>query len=433
MNINPFLGENTPLPSLHRVIMNYPHSTIHDVKNHVITALDAALPQSGIQIGHHVAIGVGSRGISHLPLIVKTLCDQIKALGAIPIIIPAMGSHGGAESLGQLKVLESLGVTEEYCEAKILSSMDVMKIDEIMDNVPVYFSRDSLSMDHSLIINRIKPHTKFKGQIESGLYKMLCIGMGKHQGAMAIHQAALRHGFSAVIKTAGDSILQHANFRFALGIVENQHDEPIEIQAIHSWDLFDQEIKLLEKAKAHFPKLPFKNLDVLVIGKIGKDISGAGMDPNVTGRAFDLMEDDFSKNISVTRIVLLDLSEKSQGNGIGLGNADIITEKLFRNLNYEKTLVNALTSISLRKAFIPIRMEDDKSAIKTALLTTGIRNTEKLRVVIIKDTRHVLEFWASSALLDELGTLPEATVLENVELQFTQNGDLDLFQASFAP
>lgn len=389
--------------------------------------LDQILPQSGIQTGHRVAVGVGSRGISHLPLIVKTLCDRIKALGAIPIIIPAMGSHGGAESQGQIKVLASLGVTEASSGAQIVSSLEVKAIDEIFDNVPVYFSKDSLLMDHTLIINRIKPHTKFKGPLESGLYKMLCIGMGKHQGAIELHKAGLRHGLFPVIKSAGDSIIQHTNFRFALGIVENQYSEPIAIQAVQSKDLFTQETGLLEMAKAHFPKLPFKNLDVLIIGKIGKDISGSGMDPNVTGRTYDLMEDDFSENLRVTRIVLLDLSEKSRGNGIGLGNADIITEKLFRKLDYENTLINALTSSSLRKAFIPVRMENDKLAIQTAFATTGIRNTEDLRVVIIKDTRHVLEFWVSSPLLEELSSISESTVCERVELKFSPNGDLDLF------
>ncbi len=429
MNLTSFLEEKAPLPVLHRVIMDYPRSTIHDIKDQVNKTLDAVLPGSGIQRGHRVAIGVGSRGISNLPLIVETLCNQVKRLGAIPIIIPAMGSHGGAENTGQVNVLESLGITEDNCGAEILSSMDVVKIDEILDKVPVYYSKDSLSMDHSLIVNRIKPHTKFKGNLESGLYKMLCIGMGKHKGAVAVHQAALRHGFFSVIKKAGDSILQHANFRFALGIVENQHDEPIEIKAIHSTDLFNEETKLLKKAKAHFPKLPFKDLDALIIGKIGKDISGAGMDPNVTGRAFDLMEDDFSGNLTVTRIVLLDLSEKSQGNGIGLGNADIITKRLFNKLDYEKTLVNALTSSSLRKAFIPVRMKNDESAIKAAFFTTGKCDLQTLRVVVIKDTRHLDEFWASTSLLSELKAVPEATVLEQVPLKFNRNGDLELFQA----
>ncbi len=408
--------------------MEYPHSRVKDVKAHLNKTLDQILPKSGIQAGHRVAVGVGSRGISHLPLIAKTLCDRIKVLGAIPFIIPAMGSHGGAESQGQIKVLASLGVTEASCGAQIVSSMEVTAIDEILDKVPVYFSKDSLLMDHTLIINRIKPHTKFKGPIESGLYKMLCIGMGKHQGAIALHKAGLRHGLFPVIKNAGDSIIKHSNFRFALGVVENQHSEPIAIQAVLSRNLFAEETALLEMAKAHFPKLPFKNLDVLIIGKIGKDISGSGMDPNVTGRAYDLMEDDFSENLCVTRIVLLDLSEKSRGNGIGLGNADIITEKLFSKLDYDKTLVNALTSSSLRKAFIPIRMANDQLAIQTAFFTTGVGNTDNLRVVIIKDTRHVLEFWASSPLLEELTTIPGATVWERVELTFSPNGDLALFE-----
>ena len=391
-------------------------------------ALDQVLPQSGIKSGHRVAIGVGSRGISCLPLMVKTLCDRVKALGAIPVIVPAMGSHGGAEANGQIGVLERLGVTENTCGAQILSTMAVEKIGDILDGVPVYFSRDSLAMEHSVVINRIKPHTKFKGPVESGIYKMLCIGMGKHKGAAALHQAALRHGFSRVIREAGDRVIRRSNVRFALAVVENQHDEAFEIQAINADDFFSKETALLEKAKAHFPRLPFKNLDVLIVGEIGKDISGSGMDPNVTGRTCDLMEDDFSKNLAVTRIALLDLTENSQGNGIGLGNADIITEKLFRKLDYEKTLVNALTSTSLRKAFIPIRMDDDENAIKAAFFTAGVKCMDEIRAVVIRNTGHISEFWVSPALVDELKHIPEASVLQPVDLVFSQRGDLLIFK-----
>jgi len=420
-----FIHENKTLPEFYRVVMNYPHSSITDVELAVNNTLDQMLfDQCGIIAGQSVAIGVGSRNIAHLPLMVKTLCNRIKAVGAIPVIVPAMGSHGGAEATGQVKILESLGVTETSSGAEIRSSMEVVQVDTVLDGVPVFFSRDALAMDHCVVINRIKPHTKFKGDVESGIYKMLCIGMGKHQGAAALHQAALRHGFHNVIKAAGDCIIRHSNICFALGIVENQHEEPLEIKAMIARDFFSEEARLLKAAKAHFPRLPFKQLDVLVIKRIGKDISGSGMDPNVTGRAYDLMEDDFSVNLSVTRIVLLDLSEKSGGNAIGLGNADIITEKLFKKMDYEKTLINALTSTSLRKAFIPVRLDSEESAVKAAFFTTGIKNTDQIRAVIIHDTRNIAEFWASSALLDELAEIPEASIEQKCTLSFSDCGDI---------
>lgn len=420
-----FIHENRVIPEFYRVVMNYPHSSITDVELAVNNSIDQMkFEQCGIMPGQSVAIGVGSRNIAHLPMMVKTLCDRVKAAGAVPVIVPAMGSHGGAEATGQIKVLESLGITEKSSGTVIRSSMEVVQIDTALDGVPVFFSRDALAMDHCVVINRIKPHTKFKGDVESGIYKMLCIGMGKHQGAVALHQAALRHGFHNVIKAAGNSIIRHTNIRFALGIVENQHEEPFEIKAMLAKDLFFEEARLLKAAKAHFPQLPFKHLDALIIKNIGKDISGSGMDPNVTGRAYDLMEDDFSVNLSVTRIALLDLSEKSGGNAIGLGNADIITEKLFKKMDYEKTLINAFTSTSLRKAFIPVRLDSEQSAVKAAFFTAGIKNTDQIRAVIIRDTRYIAEFWASSSLLNELTEIPEASIEEKCSLSFSDRGDI---------
>lgn len=406
--------------------MNVDQTGISDIETEVNHTLDQVLDNRVIKPGHRVAVAVGSRNIAGLKVMVKTLCRRLKDMDAVPVIIPAMGSHGGAVAEGQVKVLESLGITEETCGTSILSTLDVEIVGSILDDVPVCFSKDALGMDHSVAVNRIKPHTKFKGPVESGIYKMLCIGMGKHQGAAALHQAALRHGFYPVIKAAGDCLIRRTNIRFALGVVENCREEPSEIKAMAAADIFTEETRLLTRAKHLFPRLPFKKLDALIIQAIGKDISGSGMDPNVTGRAYDLMEDDFSVNLHATRIALLDLSEHSFGNAIGLGNADIITEKLYSKLDYEKTLVNALTSTSLRKAFIPVRLDNDLSAVQAAFFTTGITDPENVRAVIIRDTRHVTEFLASSALLDELNAIPGASMGEPEELLFDDYGDLVL-------
>jgi hypothetical protein len=224
----------------------------------------------------------------------------------------------------------------------------------------------------------------------------------------------------------GDEIIQKTNFRFGLAVVEDFFDTTMDIEPIMAADVFLREAELLTRAREHFPHLPFKELDVLVIQQIGKEISGSGMDPNVTGRTFDLMEDDFSKSMKAGRIAILNLSEKTAGNGIGFGNADIITEKVFKGLNYETTLMNAMTSMSLRKAFIPIRLPNDEKAIQAAFTTLGPLEASRVRAVIIKDTLHVQNFWASQALLAELEAMDHADILEKVSLNFDENGDLDL-------
>lgn len=427
MHYPAFIEDAITLPDFYQVQMHYPRTPVLDIETSIHKEITRVFPQSGIEKGDTVAVAVGSRGISQLPRMVKTVCDAIRERGAKPSIVPAMGSHGGAQGAGQVKVLESLGVTEKHCGAPIVSSMDAKPVATIFDDVPVYYSEDILSMDHAVCINRIKPHTKFKGLVESGIYKMLCIGMGKHLGAISMHEAALRHGFFTTIKAAGDALVKTSNLRFALGVVENQYEEPAEICAMGVGDMFDVETKMLERAKKLFPSLPFKQLDALIIGEIGKNISGSGMDPNVTGRAYDLMENDFSGILKATRIALLDLSDQSGGNAIGMGNADFITEKLYRKVDYEKTLINAMTSMSLRKAFIPVRMRHDRMAIQAALKTCGKKDVDDMRVVLIKNTREISTFWVSSALKNEVAELNSFKIMDKVPIEFTEKNDLIWF------
>ena len=419
-----YIENNFIFPDFYRVKINHPPRGLEQPEKTLHQRLQKIFPQSGIKPDDTVAIGVGSRGIANIPLLVTTLCRSLREIGAKPFIIPAMGSHGAATAKGQIKVLEKLGITETVCGAPIISSMAVGTVGQAMGEVPVYFSRDALEMDHSICINRIKPHTKFKGPVESGLYKMLCIGMGKHQGALSYHNMALKHGFSPLLKAMGDKIIQKTNFRFGIAIVEDFFDHTMAIESIMAEDIFARESRLLIQAREHFPHLPFKELDVLVIEQIGKEISGSGMDPNVTGRTFDLMEDDFSESLKAGRIAILNLSDNTAGNGIGLGNADIITEKVFQGLDYESTLMNAMTSMSLRKAFIPIRLPSDEKAIQAAFTTRGPLEPTTVRAVIIKDTLHVQEFWASQALLPELTAMKNTDILEKVSLNFNESGEL---------
>lgn len=416
-------------PPFFRVTQQYSEKQIADPVTAVAHEMTRVLPGSGIRSGHRVAVCVGSRGIDQLPMLVKGVCDCLKNMGAHPTIIPAMGSHGGATAAGQEKVLAGLGVNEANCGAPVVSTLDTVQVAHVLDGVPVYYAKDALSMDHAISINRIKPHTKFKASLESGLFKMLCVGMGKHDGALAWHKFALKYGFFELLSSMGAVLLEKTNFRFGLAVVENANHRPLIVEAVAAARLRERETALLETAKAVFPQLPLKEADVLIVDRVGKEISGGGMDPNVTGRSYDLKESDFSPIFRATRVAVLNLSEKTDGNALGIGNADFITEKVFRQLDYEKTVMNALTSNSIRKAFIPVRLPTDEKAIQACFTTLGPVDPAAIRAVVLHDTHHVSEFWASSALRKEMEALSHASVSDDVYLQFDARGNLLLPKA----
>jgi hypothetical protein len=421
MRYPPYLEEEIVYPEFFKVKINHPSKKIdHNLK--LKKELKAVYTKIKIKKNESVAVCVGSRGISNLLDIVKTVCSFLKEKGAKPFIVPSMGSHGGATDEGQIRVLENLGITQESIGVKIISSLEVIQIGKVFGEVPVYLSKDCLEADHSICINRIKSHTKFKGKIESGLGKMICVGMGKHKGALVYHNMALKYGFQELLLKMAKFALEKSNLLFGIGVVEDFYDETMEIKALAASEIFEKEKELLKISKKNFPKLPLKELDSLIIKQIGKEISGSGMDPNVTGRTYDYMEDDFSSQLDAKRIAILDLSEKTAGNAIGLGNADIITKKVFKKMDYEVTLMNALTSMSLRKAFIPISVRDDEMAIKASLLTLGPYDHTKARVAIIKNTKDLGEFIVSAPVKRELSKFNFD--FEKVGLSFDSDNNL---------
>jgi hypothetical protein len=419
-----FIEKPFDFPPFFRVHMAYPRQQIEDTAAVLVPRLDAAIARTGIKRGQTVAVGVGSRGIDRLPELVGVVCHRLRSVGARPVIVPAMGSHGGATSKGQVGVLTALGVTEPACGAPVRSSMETVRIGTALEEAPVFYSKDALALDHSIFINRVKPHTKFKASVESGLLKMLCVGMGKHQGALSYHRWALKHGFFDTQMAMGRVAMERSNFRFAVGVVENAHDRLMAVEVVPADRIMEREPALLSLAKENLPVLPVHDLDVLVVRRIGKEISGAGMDPNVTGRACDLMENDFSGAMNATRVAILGLSEMSGGNAIGLGNADFITEVVFREMDYEKTVMNALTSTSLHKASIPIRMPTEEKAIQACYTTLGPKSPEQVRAVIIDNTLQVSDFLASTALGPDLSRDSRATVSAPSPLAFDARGKL---------
>ena len=352
-----------------------------------------------IKPGMKIALGVGSRGITNLKEIVLATLGVLRAAGAEPFIVPAMGSHGGATPQGQLDVLASYGVTPESMGVPIEASMDVRKIGTALDGLDVVFSVPALAADGVVVLNRVKPHTDFRGTLGSGIQKMLVIGFGKQVGANNAHRAAAHLGYEVVLRAFAQTILGAAPVFCGIGLVEDQHHQTAELRVMAPENIVAEEQELFEKAESLLARLPFDDIDLLIIDRMGKDISGSGMDTNVIGRDIAGYISSLHSKSQVTprvsRIFVRDLTPASNGNGTGIGLADFTTARLVKGLNLQYTYMNALTSLGLLPAKIPISFENDREAIAAAIASLAEPAVEKLRVVRIADTLNVERFLAS--------------------------------------
>lgn len=335
--------------------------------------------------------------------------DSLKDLGAAPFIFPAMGSHGGATAGGQIRVLESLGVTEKSMECPIRSSMEVVHLGDAADGYPVYVDRNAQEADHIVVVNRVKTHTKFEGPVESGLMKMMAIGMGKQRGAEYYHKAAVRLTFQRIVETVGLEVVRRCPVLFGLGIVENAYHQPCRIQALPPEKILEGEKELLIQAKARMARLPFDEIDVLVVDRIGKDISGTGMDTNVTGRNRDILG-DFLSIPRVKRIFVRDLTKETGGNAIGIGFADFTTSRVVEKMDRQKTYINCLTGISPEKGAIPMYYDSDREALEACFMTIGDVTIPDVRLIHIRDTLQLTRFRASEAFAGEIRQNPNLTL-----------------------
>jgi Lactate racemase N-terminal domain len=370
--------------------------------------------------GQRIAVGVGSRGLARLPEIVAALIRELRALGAEPFIIPTMGSHGGATAEGQREVLLHLGVTPERVGAPIQSSMETTQIGIGGDGTPVRLDRLALQSDGIVFVGRVKPHTAYRGTHESGLAKMIAIGLGKQAGAASCHA----QGFSQMHRLVPDLAavaLARAPIRFGLAVLENAHDLPFKIQLVAADRILADEPALLDEARAAMPKIPFDQLDVLVIDRIGKDMSGDGADPNITGR---YATPDASGGPTVTKQVVLDLTDATDGNANGLGTADFTTVHAARKMNLGRTYPNALTSTVAHPVALPMVLPSDRLAFAASLLTCNAVGREP-RLMRIESTLQLGTFWVSSGLLDSVRLDPYQTIIEPLApIRFDEHDDL---------
>jgi hypothetical protein len=410
-----------PFPRMVRVRQTFPRPSLADIPGGVGQALGAArLP---VKRGDTVAVGAGSRGIANIDVVVKATADYLKDLGARPFIFPAMGSHGGATAEGQRSVLAHYGITESTMGCEIRAGMDVVQVGEAL-GLPVWLDRIAAEADWIGLVNRVKPHTDFKGSIESGLFKMMTIGLGKYKGAIQYHRANVNHGYETVITAVGREMLAKARIGFGLGIVENGYDETAKVEAFAAAGLEAGERRLLKDAREWMARLPFSPIDVLVVEEIGKNISGAGMDTNVIGRPSNPHE-PFPADPRILWIVALDLTEESYGNATGIGNADFTTRRLVEKIDMKPTLINCITACAPTGAKIPATYDTDREAVETALSCIGLTAPESARVIRIRNTLMLGEIECSEALLPEIGKRPDLDVVRAVQpLAFDATGQI---------
>jgi hypothetical protein len=411
-------------PDMIRLRQTFDRTVVTDIPGAVLAELKKLSLEQRVKPGQRVALTGGSRGVANIALILKTVVDYLKSLGARPFIFPAMGSHGGATAEGQTAMLAHYDVTETFIGAPVLSSMDAVEISRTQDGVPVFIDKNALAADWIIVVNRIKPHTKFKAPIESGLMKMMAIGMGKRKGAEYYHKAAIQHTFAKIIVDAGREVLKKAPILCGLGLVENGYDQTALIAALLPDELEEREKELLILAKEMMPRLPFNEIDLLIIDEMGKDISGTGIDPNVTGRNRDILG-VFPHPVNAKRLFVRDLTAASDGNANGIGFADLTTKRLVDKIDRVSTYMNCITAISIEKAAIPMYFETDRECIEVALGSVGLIPPERSRIVRIKNTLQLDEVEVSEIYRDEISNRRDLDILEGpYSLPFDAPGNL---------
>lgn len=396
------------LPMMVRVRQRLYDRVLADLDRVVVQQVEQGLA-GRVGPGQQIAIAVGSRGVANVARIARGTAEAIRRVGAVPFVVPAMGSHGGATAAGQVAVLESLGVTETFVGCPIRSSMEVVQIGSTDDGMPVYLDRNAASADGIVVINRVKKHTDFHGELESGLMKMTCIGLGKKAQADLVHSYGAR-GLRKYIPLVARVTLARAPILLGVATLENGYEQTAEIVVFPANEIEAGEKRLLRKNKRTYPGLPFDDLDVLVVDRIGKEISGTGMDTNVIGRIRIPGEPEPARP-RIRTIVALSLTEASHGNAVGVGLADLISKRLRDQLDEGATAVNVITSGFLDRGKVPLTLPDDRTAIETALSRLPPAARQRPRLVRILDTLHVAEFDVSEALLDEVAAHPRLRII----------------------
>ena len=389
-------------PRLVRIRQTFERPRVAEISAAVVSALEKLdLPQR-IKPGQSVALTAGSRGIANIPLILKSTAAFLKKIGAKPFLVPTMGSHGGGTAEGQRHILESYGITEEFVGVPIRASMETVQVGVTPEGFPVLLDRIASEADHIGVVARVKPHTGYHGPLESGLMKMMMIGLGKHTGALAYHRILLDHPFDNVVRSVGRTLMRAAPIAFGLGLVENAYDETALVEGVAPEVFEPTEERLLTEARRLLMRLPLRVADLLIVDEIGKNISGSGMDTNVAGRKRAFRTQPSPDGMPSMRLIYVrGLSDKTHGNASGIGLADFTSTRLIRTMDYRATVINCLTAGYPEGAFLPVHFDTDREVIDAALAIIGTRAPEQARILRIRNTMQLEELEVSEACLEE--------------------------------
>jgi len=415
----------TSYPQLFRLRQQFEGPVVEDVAAEVEHQLAALSLSEKIQPGQSVAITAGSRGIANIHIIIRGIAQHLKALGAEPFIVPAMGSHGGGTAEGQQQIIESYGITEEFCGCPIRASMETVVVCDAAEGFPVHFDQQAFGADHVFVCGRVKPHTGFHGDIESGLMKMMLIGLGKHAGALIYHRAIMNYSFGQIVRSVAREVLSKCRIVGGLAIVENAYDETAKLAGVAPENFEEEEKGLLILAKQWMPRLPFDQADILSIDEIGKNISGSGMDTNVVGRKYldhRAADDEYPK---VKKIIVRGLTADTHGNATGIGLAEFCLSRVVEQMNVQVTRVNCLTGGHPTGAMIPLDYATDRETLDMALSTIGLIEPADSRFMWIRDTLDVAEVECSAAYLEEAQQRSDLEVLTPLrDMPFDADGNL---------
>lgn len=414
--------ECVPIPKMVTVRQKYSACRITDVPEHIRAQMEAMPGNKGTYQNKRIAITAGSRGIPEIDIIIKAVCDVLKEWGALPFVVPAMGSHGGANAQGQAEVLAGFGIIEERIGAPVCSSMDVIHYGTLANGIPLYCDKLAFESDGIVVLHKIKPHTDFRASHESGLIKMIAIGLGKHKGATAIHSQGFSQ-FGCFIQEAARQFLEKAPVAFGVGIIQNAYDDLHTIEVIPAKNIMEADSRLLQEARKQIAGFKFNDIDVLIIDQIGKNISGYGFDPNVVGRSNSKCY-GFEDPVKIKRLFVRGLTPESHHNGSGLADVDITTRRCLNDVDWAETWTNLITCTEIQGAKIPMYANNDREALLLAMKCCG-GEPRPSRVVRIKDTLSLHEIQVSESLYQDIKNQPEIEYVKGpFDMMFDEGGFL---------
>jgi hypothetical protein len=417
--------EMKEFPRFFRVQQTFPRPTVSSIESATLQALKESRLLDRLKPQESVAITVGSRGIQNISLVIRTISREIRSAGGIPFAVPAMGSHGGATADGQINLLKSLGITSETIECEIRSSMDTVVIGTAREGFPVHFDQHAFKADHVFVVNRIKPHTRFYGSVESGLMKMMLIGLGKHAGAIVYHRVIQSYSFDQIVRSVASEVLRRCNIAGGIAILENGYEETAAIVGIAANEIYEREAALLAELKPWLPRLPFDHAELLILDEIGKNISGTGMDTNIIGRKSNDRSAIGDERPRIHHIYVRSLTQETAGNASGIGIAELCHRRVLNQLDPYKTRLNSITAGHVAAASTPVDFPTDRDAIQTAIELSGWGPIDQFPAMWIRNTLQLEEVICSEAYWDEAQHRPDLRVISPLfDLDWLDSNDL---------